>query len=557
MSSGSFADGVLGGLGLFLLGAWLALEGLAAAGVPWLKAALARPTRQRSWAWCAGALWGLGVPLSESSARALGGSANAGLAPLRRILWMAAGHATGVAGTAWLFALLARSPAGDALALALVAGGVAARWSGPERTRGAVGRALAGWGLLLLGLGLLADGFEHSRGLLRLDAFGGGLALHALALGLVGVAFAAFLRSAAAAVALALAAASAGALATTSALGVALGALVGSAWGALLALETGTAAARRAALGTLAVHLVAALGGMTLIACALPIVIAPPGRLADPAVMVALLLTLAPLAPTLVLRLFDSTFERWLGQLYLRLEHQPAAVQHLDSNLDTVPELGISALVAEVDRMHAVASRLSAHVLARESLTERRRESDLRTLQSLAEAIEQGSTALARRPLSIQAAAALPCLARATQSAWELGVQSLWLHDEGLCGEGQLGAALEARVLRLQLDLAQLLEDADPADEAFSQEVVEQRLARLERRVAEIREGAVQRCSAAELDPEELELAIERLSTLRRLAQLSVDTASDLARARRERPVLADESLEDLEAELGEAAAAA
>ena len=66
-----------------------------------------------------GALLALGAPLSESSGRALGGIANTILVPPRRALWIAAGHTAGLAGVAWLFLLLARNPAGDALALAL------------------------------------------------------------------------------------------------------------------------------------------------------------------------------------------------------------------------------------------------------------------------------------------------------------------------------------------------------------------------------------------------------------------------------------------------------
>jgi phosphate:Na+ symporter len=536
MSSGSFADGILGGLGLFLLGAWLALEGLAATGVPWLRAKLAGRPDARWRGWAAGAGLALGAPLSESSSRSLGGLANTGLVSLRTTLWVAAGHALGLAGAAWLFVLLARNAAGDALALALVAGGVAARWSGPERRRGAIGRALAGWGLLLFGLGLLADGFEHARGILRLDSFGGGTALRVVALGIVGLSFAAFLRSGAAAVALAIAAASAGALETTSALAVGLGALLGSSWGAGLALESGTGAARRAALGAVGVHLFAALGGAVLLACSLPLLADPPGALADPAVATALLLTLAPLVPVLALVAFDGTIAHALERLFQRQDRLADAPHHVDTNLDALPELGLDALVAEAGRMQAVSRRLASRVLTREPVSDRRRETDRETLRALAGAVEQGVAALARRPLSERAAQALPALTRAAQAIWETGEQGAWLHDAGLGSEGGLGAALEARVLRLQLDLARLLDEADALDSAFAPDALEGGLAPLERRIEEIRGAALQRCSQGEVAPAELERACERLTTLRRLGQLAVDSACDLYRARGEHP---------------------
>jgi phosphate:Na+ symporter len=554
MSSGSFSDGVLGGLGLFLLGAWLALEGLAAVVVPWIKSQLARTTRERSRAWLVGALLALGAPLSESSARALCGIANAALVPLRTSLWIAAGHTAGVAGAAWLFTLLARNAAGDAIALALVAGGVAARWSGPERLRGSVGRALAGWGLLIFGLGLLADGFEHGRGIVRLDSFGGGFALRTLAMWVVGISFTAFLRSAGATIALAVAAASGGVLETTSALAVALGALVGAAWGGLLAFESGTARSRRVAVGTIGMHAIAALGGLAFLACSLPILVDRPEALTDPALVGAILLTIAPIAPALTLFAADSLVTHQLERLFQGRQRENDRVLHVDANLDALPELGLDALVAEATRMQAIARQLAASALKGEPQTERRREGDRATLRALYEALEEGSAALARRPLPRRAAEALPALARAVQAVWELGEHAAWLREEGLTAESGLGAALEARAVRLQLDLARLLEE-DALGLAFSPPDVEGRLAELERRMDEIRGGAVARCAAGEIAPADLGRSLERLASLWRVAELGLDGATELARARGE--VALEAEPEPAEAQASEAPAAA
>lgn len=554
MSSGSFSDGVLGGLGLFLLGAWLALEGLAAVAVPWIKAQLARPAQERRRAWMVGALLALCAPLSESSARALCGIANAALVPLRTSLWIAAGHTAGVAGAAWLFTLLARNAAGDAIALALVAGGVAARWSGPENLRGSVGRALAGWGLLIFGLGLLADGFEHGRGIVRLDSFGGGFAVRTLAMWIVGLSFTAFLRSAGATVALAVAAASGGVLETTSALAVALGALVGAAWGGLLAFENGTARARRVAVGTIGMHAIAALGGLAFLACSLPVLVDRPAALTDPALVGAILLSIAPLAPALTLAAADSLVTHHLERLFQGRQRDNDRVLYVDANLDALPELGLDALVAEATRMQSVASQLAASVLKGEAQTERRREGDRATLRALCEALEEGSAALARRPLPRRAAEALPALARAVQSFWDLGERAAWLRAEGLTSESGLGAALEARALRLQLDFARLFEE-DMSGQSSSPSAIEARLADLERRLDEIRGGAVARCAAGEIAPADLARSLERLAALWRVAEIGRDGATELARARGE---LAEEpATEPAEAQASEAPVAA
>jgi phosphate:Na+ symporter len=520
MSSGSFSDGVLGGLGLFLLGAWLALEGLAAVVVPWIKAQLARRTHDRERAWLVGMLLSLCAPLSESSARALCGIANASIVPLRTSLWIAAGHTAGVAGAAWLFTLLARNPAGDALALALIAGGVAARWSGPEKLRGSVGRALAGWGLLIFGLGLLADGFEHGRGVVRLDSFGGGFAVRMLAMWVVGISFTAFLRSAGATVALAIAAASGGVLEMTSALAVALGALVGAAWGGLLAFESGTAQARRAALGTIGLHALAALGGMAFVACSLPLLSDPPGAFKDPALVAALLLSFAPALPALALLGADNLLTHQLERLFQGHQRESGDVHHVDANLDALPELGLDALVAEATRMQALARKLAASALKGEQLTDRRRESDRAALRAIYEAVEEGSAALARRPLPRRAAEALPALARAPQSIWDLAEHAAWLREEGLTAESGLSSALEARAVRLQLDLARLLEDAEALGASFQAPAVEERLAEIERRMTEIRTGAVARCAEGEVAPADLCRSLDRLAALWRTAEI-------------------------------------
>jgi hypothetical protein len=252
-------------------------------------------------------------------------------------------------------------------------------------------------------------------------------------------------------------------------------------------------------------------------------------------------LTLAPLAPVVVLLAFEAQVTRWLEHLFGRQERNLAAPQHIDTNLDALPELGLDALVAEAGRVYAIARRLAASVLAREPVGDLRKGRDRDALRDLAESLEQGVTAVARRALSPRAAEALPCLARSARSSWELGEQSAWLCDEGLSQEGPLGAMLEARILRLQLDLARLIEVTEPLDAKYCPEGFERHLGALERRLGEIREGAVRRCADGDVAPADLERSVERLATLQRLSRLAVDTASDIHRARGEALVFAAE----------------
>jgi phosphate:Na+ symporter len=533
MSSGSFWDGVLGGLGLFLLGAWLLAEGLTLAFGARLRAWWTLRGEDRLCLWLSGAWMSLGSPLSEPSSRALAGLANSGRLGSTAILWIAAGHLMGPAALAWCFVVLAGTAGGDALALALVAGGVAALWSAPEATRGAIGRALCGAGLLLFGVNLIASGFAHTAGALRLDGFPGGLALRAAALAVVGAALTAGLRSASASVVLMLAAARADALSTSSAAFAVLGALAASAWGALLGLESGTRAARRAGLGVIVVHALGALGGLALALGLGPALDAPPAFLADPARTIALILTVAPLLPLLALQRLDR---RLTDQIERRLGSDAPdelAALHLDGNLRALPPLAFEAVAEEARRLHSVAGRLAAAVLSREPLTARREAGDRELLRVLATRIEESIALLARTRLDARSAQALPALTRVVSAAWELGEQSAWLHAEGYLRGGPLGDALESRILRVQLELARLLDPAGSggARESLTPAQAEARLGEIEERLRDLRAAATERCTAGQLAAADLDDSIERLATLRRLAQLAVDSIADLAQA--------------------------
>ena len=118
-------------------------------------------------------------------------------------------------------------------------------------------------------------------------------------------------------------------------------------------------------------------------------------------------------------------------------------------------------------------------------------------------------------------------------AAWELGEQSAWLHAEGYLRGGPLGDALESRILRVQLELARLLDPAGAggAKESLTPEQAEARLAEIESRLHDLRHAATERCTSGHLAPLDLDASIERLATLRRMAQLAVDSIADLARA--------------------------
>lgn len=528
MTVGTVADGVLAGLGLFLLGAWLAQAGLSRSAGSWVRLRVLRNTTSRAGAWRLGALIGLGMPVSEESSRTAAGLVNTGLLAPRLALWVAVGHGVAACAFAWLYALLHFELAGNAVGLALIAGGAAALWISPEHARGAVGRAIAGWGLMLLGMVLLGQGFENGRGTLELDTFSTAAPVRPLLFGALGLGLAVALRSGAAAVVLVCAAAASGAMTTSSALAFSLGAGFGAAAGVALSFKTLTSPARRSAVALIGAHGLALVTGTILCLCALPILSDPPAFLSDPTRVVAIVLTLSLAGPALVLRALELVVEAWLGERFLVRENDETAPRHVDRSLAAVPELALPALALEAHRQHQIARRLAVAVVSRQPVSERRENDDRRIARSLSHVVDGAVSSLAQGSCSAGTASTLPGLARASRATYELGEQCGFLAETRLAWPGALGAELEARMLRLQLEVARLVEAADPADEDFDVEALEAGMQSIEAEVRNLRRLSVERCAEGQIGAVDLERAIERLNTVRRVAQLALDAALDL-----------------------------
>ena len=146
---------LLGGVGLFLLGMTMMSGGLKLS----LGPALTRRLRD----WTNGRLRGLlfgsvATALMQSSTAttvATIGFVNAGLLPLGQSLWVIFGANLGSTVTSWLIALIGFKFKLEAAALPVIGLGVLLHLSGAESRRGAAGSALAGLGLLFLGIGFL------------------------------------------------------------------------------------------------------------------------------------------------------------------------------------------------------------------------------------------------------------------------------------------------------------------------------------------------------------------------------------------------------------------
>lgn len=232
---------VLGGTALLLYGMRLVGEGLQRAAGTRLRLILSTFSGNRLKSLAVGAAVTALLQSSSATTVMLVGFASAGLLTLRQTIGVILGADIGTTITVQLLAF-------DLLALAPLV--IFTGWAMAAAGRGGLryaGQAVLGFGLLFLGMRLIAEG---TRPLESNPLFGQVLAAlvgQPLVLLVVAAAFTALVRSSAACIGLALSLAASGSMPLAGALPIILGANVGTAATALLASIGGNAEARRVA----------------------------------------------------------------------------------------------------------------------------------------------------------------------------------------------------------------------------------------------------------------------------------------------------------------------
>ncbi|CAN0599213.1 unnamed protein product, partial [Laminaria digitata] len=134
-------------------------DGLKAPAGNALQGFLERSTRTRLRAALAG--FGITAIVQSSSAVIVAtlGFTNAGMLRLKQAAWVVFGSNVGTTMTAWIVALIGLRIKVEVVALPLIGLGMLLKLFGNNRRAAHIGIALAGFGLLFLGLGMLRDAF--------------------------------------------------------------------------------------------------------------------------------------------------------------------------------------------------------------------------------------------------------------------------------------------------------------------------------------------------------------------------------------------------------------
>jgi len=425
MDSFALIGGLAGGVGLFLLGMGLMTDGLKMAAGPSLERILARSTRTRLRGLASGALITIAVQSSSAVTVAAIGFVNAGLLSLGQALWVLFGANVGTTMTGWLVALVGMKFKIDAFALPLIGLGMLLRLTGDGNRRGAVGMALAGFGILFLGIDLLKDSFSGVAADVTLpqwDGLGG-----VLTMVLIGILMTVLMQASAAALVIAFSAAQSGLVTLEAAAAVVIGANVGTTVTAVLAAIGATPNAKRAAAAHILFNVITGIVALLL----LPWLLGFLGYLrellnldAAPAATLALFHTVFNLLGVLLIWPLADRLTAFLLTRFKSAEEDAARPRYLDKTVLAVPALALDALERELRRLGGIALATVRDAFA---ATPPQLEKNRQIADRLSTAIADFIAELNRGGMSIDSAQRLPQLlrvARYYEAATELASEA-------------------------------------------------------------------------------------------------------------------------------------
>lgn len=359
MSDWTTYGGLLGGIGLFLLGMGLMTDGLKLAAGKALERILASSTKTSLRGLASGALITALVQSSSAVTVAVIGFVNAGLLTLGQSLWVLFGSNVGTTMTGWLVALVGLKFKIEVLALPLIGIGMALRLSGENSRRGALGLALAGFGVLFLGIDMLRESFTGFAAGFSLNEFDGMTGI--LMMVLSGILMTVLMQSSSASLTIALTAAQGGLVTIEGAAGMVIGANVGTTVTALIAAIGATPNAKRAASAHVLFNVLTGVVALLL----LPWLIALIGVLrelleldAAPAAFLALFHTVFNLLGVALMWPLVNHLSSFLQRRFRTAEEDEARPRYLDANVAAVPALALDALQREARRMGSITLRM-------------------------------------------------------------------------------------------------------------------------------------------------------------------------------------------------------
>ncbi len=531
---------LLGGLGLFLLAVSMITDGMKVAAGARLRAVLANSTRTRLRGVASGAALTAAVQSSSAVTVATIGFVNAGLLGLSQALGIVLGATIGTTITGWLVSAVGFKFSITAFALPLVGVGMIARLVGPSRRLGAIGEAIAGFGLFFIGVDFLRMAFEGLAEGLDVGALAPEGVLGSLMYIGVGFLMTLLTQSSSAAIAITLTAATGGVIGMPAALAMVIGATIGTTSTSALAVIGATPNAKRVAAGHVMINSFSSVVGL----CLLPLVLMLMGALGgwkafggSAAPWLALFHTSFTLIGALLLWHLVPRMAAWLEQRFRSQAETLGQAQYLDANVMASPGLALDAFLLELQRMAEISRTLSRAVISAEpgSMAVAAQRDGLRRLSG---AVEQAVGALEAERLGAEVSQQLPLVLRVSNYVDEL----VTLTEEAAAETGGLDTLLTSpvggQIASFQADLLALIAHADPLQPEFSADAVQLAYEHLHRDWRALKSTLLDAGVRREVQVRALNPAIETLRARLRMAERSVKIATRLAELARAVPAL-------------------
>lgn len=332
---------ILGGVGLFLLGMVLMTDGLKAVAGDALRRVLSRFVSGPVSALFSGIT--VTALLQSSSATTLTtiGFVSAGLLTFPQAVGVIFGANIGTTSTGWLVSLLGLKVNVSVVALPLVGVGALLRLLGRGRLT-AVGLALAGFGLIFVGIDTLQVGMRDFSSRFEPSAFPADTLGGRLLLVGVGTAMTVVLQSSSAAVATTLAALHGGAIGLDQAAALVIGQNIGTTVTAAIASVGASVAARRTAWAHILFNVITGIVAFAVLPLFLGLVTSVNDEVhGDAATAIAAFHTAFNLLGVMLFLPMVGPFSRLLMRLIP--ERGPTLTQHLDRTVADVPGVAVDA----------------------------------------------------------------------------------------------------------------------------------------------------------------------------------------------------------------------
>jgi len=518
LAAGTF----IGGLGLFLLAVSMISEGLRLAAGNTLRELLVRSTRTSVHGIVSGAFLTALVQSSSAVTVATIGFVNVGLLGISQAIGIVLGATVGTTMTGWLVAAIGFQFKITSFALPLVGIGMMLRLIGPSKRMGAVGEAIAGFGLFFIGVDFLRGAFEGAALALEIASLSpAGIQGVLVFLG-IGILMTLLTQSSSAAIAITLTAATGGIVSFSAAAAMVIGATIGTTSTSALAVIGATPNAKRVAAAHVIINSATALTGLLMLPLVLWFVTAFDSRLgimAAPALALAFFHTLFNVTGVLLMRPFVPHLSSFLLHRFRSKAEETGQPQYLDSNIMASPRLALDAFYLELQRMAALTREHAKAALSNEGPPGRALQEQHDGLRKLVLEVERFVATLEGERLHKDVARQLPLILRIANYIDETVAQAQESAERDADVDYLLQTPLRLLIIEYQLDVLNLIDRSDPALADFDAAELEQEYQSLREHWRRLKTGMLNAVVENQVSMAHLNPAIESLRTSLRVAE--------------------------------------